>query len=106
MKKFEAESRLEAHRRTVDNMDAALIYILSERFRCTDDIGRLKAEHDLPAVDKHREDRQMARLKALTQDANFDDDFIAGLMRYIIEEVIRRHRRAAAEHQSGADRAS
>ena len=39
------------YRQSIDNLDAALVHILAERFRCTKAVGHLKAEHDkLPAV--------------------------------------------------------
>ena len=38
-------------RATIDNIDAALVHILAERFRCTEKVGHLKARLDLPPAD-------------------------------------------------------
>lgn len=51
--------QLASYRRTIDNLDSALLYILAERFRCTEHVGHLKAEQALPAVDNERERRQL-----------------------------------------------
>ena len=42
---------LSAYRKSIDNIDAALIHMLAERFRCTQAVGKLKAEHGLPPAD-------------------------------------------------------
>ena len=38
-------------RATIDNIDAALIHILAERFKCTQKVGYLKAELGLTPED-------------------------------------------------------
>ncbi len=38
-------------RRSIDNLDAAMVHLLAERFRCTDAIGELKARHGLESRD-------------------------------------------------------
>lgn len=100
MEKFVIAAQLSSYRQTIDNMDAALVHILAERFRCTNEIGMLKAEHDLPPVDKGRENLQYARLRNLAQDAKLDQNFVENLMKFIIKEVILRHNQIAAEHQA------
>ena len=52
-------------RGSIDNIDAALIHLLAERFKCTQSVGRLKAEEGLPPSDPAREERQIARLRVL-----------------------------------------
>lgn len=81
-------SRLRA---SIDNIDAALVHLLAERFKCTQAVGRYKAEHDLPAADPEREARQIARLRALAQDAQLDPDFAEKFLNFLIKEVIRHH---------------
>ena len=61
-----ALSRLRAR---IDNIAAALIYLLAERFRSTTQVGHLKAEHGMPASDPAREEQQIARLRALAAAA-------------------------------------
>ena len=78
-------------RSSIDNIDAALIHILAERFKCTKRVGRLKADHNLPAADPAREARQIARLRALAVDADLDPAFAEKFLTFIISEVIRHH---------------
>ena len=84
------------YRASIDNIDAALIHILAERFRITKAVGRYKAEQALPASDPSREERQIARLRMLAVDAQLDPEFSEKFLRFIIDEVIRHHEQAAA----------
>ena len=85
---------LEAHRDSIDRLDAILTYTLAERFKHTQAVGRLKAEHDMPPADPARESRQIARLENMAQDAGLDPAFAQKFLRFIIDEVIRHHEQA------------
>ena len=85
---------LAGYRASIDNSDAALIHILAERFRITKAVGAYKAEHALPASDPGREERQIARLRKLAEDAHLDPEFSEKFLRFIIQEVIRHHEQA------------
>ncbi|GAO55197.1 MULTISPECIES: chorismate mutase [unclassified Novosphingobium] len=87
---------LAGFRQSIDNIDAAMIHILAERFRITQAVGAYKAEKKLPASDPGREERQIARLRALATDAKLDPEFSEKFLRFIIDEVIRHHEQAAA----------
>ena len=87
---------LAGYRASIDNIDAALIHMLAERFRITQAVGAYKAQTDLPASDPGREERQITRLRKLAEDANLDPDFGEKFLRFIIEEVIRHHENAKA----------
>ncbi|MCM5554753.1 chorismate mutase [Pleomorphomonas sp. NRK KF1] len=78
-------------RGSIDNIDAALVHLLAERFKCTQKVGRLKAEHRLPPADPSREKVQIERLRALAADARLDPDFAEKFLNFIITEVIRHH---------------
>ena len=80
-----------AMRDSIDNIDAAIIHMLAERFRCTQRVGILKAEHDLPAADPSREERQVARLRALAATAKLDPEFAEKYLAFVVREVIRHH---------------
>ena len=79
------------YRATIDNLDAALVHLLAERFRCTQQVGLLKAELDLPPSDPGREERQVVRLRALAQDSGLDPVFAEKFFTFIVAEVIRHH---------------
>ena len=78
-------------RSSIDNIDAALVHLLAERFKCTQKVGRLKAEHELPPADPSREKVQIERLRNLAADARLDPDFAEKFLNFIITEVIRHH---------------
>ena len=90
---------LEHYRQSIDNIDAALVFMLAERFKVTQAVGRYKAEAKLPPADPGREEAQIARLRGLAADANLDPEFSEKFLRFIIDEVIRHH-----ETARGADR--
>jgi chorismate mutase len=78
-------------RNSIDNIDAALIHLLAERFKCTQAVGEFKATHDLPPADPEREARQIARLRRLAEEARLDPDFAEKFLGFIVTEVIRHH---------------
>jgi len=86
---------LSSFRRSIDNIDAALVYMLAERFRITQAVGEYKAKAALPPADPERERRQIERLRNLAVEANLDPEFSEKFIRFVIDEVIRHHRRAA-----------
>jgi chorismate mutase len=85
-------------RRSIDNVDAALVHMLAERFRFTQQVGRLKARAGLPASDKQREADQIARLRQLAAEANLDPAFAEEFLNFIVAEVIRHHEKIADDH--------
>ena len=85
---------LASFRASIDNIDAALIHMLAERFRITKAVGAYKAENQLPASDPGREERQIARLRQLAAEAQLDPDFGEKFIRFVIDEVIRHHEKA------------
>lgn len=84
-------AELKEYRATIDNIDAALVHLLAERFRCTQKVGQLKACLDLPPADPEREAQQVARLQALAVSSGLDPEFAKKFLRFIVDEVIRHH---------------
>jgi len=78
-------------RHSIDNIDAALIHLLAERFKQTRRVGRLKAERGMPPADPGREAQQIARLRALAEDAQLDPEFAEKFLNFLVTEVIRHH---------------
>jgi chorismate mutase len=99
----EIRAQLLSYRQSIDNIDAALVHILAERFRCTKEVGVLKAKYKLPPADPAREEYQIERLRHLAKDANLDPDFAEKFLNFVIKEVIRHHEQIAADHaENGA----
>jgi chorismate mutase len=86
---------LAGYRRSIDNIDAALIHMLAERFRITQAVGEYKAQVAMPPADPEREARQIQRLRKLAEEADLDPEFSEKFIRFVIDEVIRHHQRAA-----------
>jgi chorismate mutase len=78
-------------RASIDNIDAALLYLLAERFRCTRRVGELKAASGLPPADPQRERVMIKRLKVLAKSAKLDPALAEKFLTFIIAEVIRHH---------------
>lgn len=96
-----ATEQLANYRVSIDNIDAALIHMLAERFRCTKAVGELKATHGLPPADPAREAQQIERLRQLAKDAHLDPDFAEKFLNFVIKEVIRHHEQIAAGRNGG-----
>jgi len=85
------DETLNRYRQSIDNIDAALVFLLAERFKVTQAVGAYKARTGLPPADPGREESQIARLRALARDADLDPEFSEKFLRFIIDEVIRHH---------------
>lgn len=90
-----ATEQLRDLRQSIDNVDAALVHLLAERFRFTQQVGRLKAGNGMPASDPDRERVQIERLRALAVDAKLDPEFAEKWFNFIVAEVIHHHERIA-----------
>ena len=93
-----ADEQLRRFRSSIDNIDAALILLLAERFKVTEDVGEYKAQQGLPAADPEREKEQIERLRRLSSSADLDPTFSEAFLRLVIDEVIRRHEHTAERH--------
>lgn len=82
-------------RLSIDNIDAALVHLLAERFKFTQQVGRLKAANGMPPSDPEREGVQTARLRALAEEAQLDPAFAEKWFNFVVAEVIHHHERIA-----------
>lgn len=89
-----SDAILAGYRESIDNIDAALVFMLAERFKVTQAVGHYKATAGLPPADPGRETAQIERLRSLAKSANLDPDFSEKFLRFIIDEVIRHHEKA------------
>ncbi len=94
---MDKDTILEGYRNSIDNIDAALVFMLAERFKVTQAVGEYKATASLPPADPVREERQISRLRQLASDAKLDPDFTEKFLRFIIDEVIRHHQQIRAD---------
>ena len=85
------DPELQRLRGSIDNIDAALVHLLAERFKFTQAVGELKASRGMPPADPVREAEQIARLRTLALDARLDPDFAEKFLAFIVQEVIRHH---------------
>ena len=97
MDQEEARQELQRLRSSIDNLDAALVSLLAERFKCTEQVGRLKARAGMPPADPAREAVQIERLRALSESSGLDPHFAEKFLNVIIAEVIRNHRQFLEE---------
>jgi chorismate mutase len=96
MSDTQPEAELTSLRQSIDNIDAALIHLLAERFKFTQQVGRLKAENGMPPSDPERERVQIARLRALAEEAHLDPAFAEKFLNFIVAEVIHHHEQIAS----------
>ncbi|MFE0630527.1 chorismate mutase [Streptomyces sp. NPDC058864] len=92
-----ALERLRHLRGSIDNLDAALVHLLAERFKATQQVGELKAAHNMPPADPGREAEQIERLRLMAEEAHLDPAFAEKFLKFIVEEVIRHHKAIAAD---------
>jgi chorismate mutase len=89
------DPQLAAYRASIDNIDAALVHLLAERFKITKAVGRYKAAADIPPADPGREQVQIARLRSLAEESDLDPAFTEQFLGFIVAEVIHHHQRIA-----------
>jgi len=78
-------------RKSIDNIDNAIVAMFAERFKVTDKIGQLKAEQGLPAKDPQRESLQFERIEQLAGLYELDVDFAKAYLTTVIEKVVANH---------------
>ena len=90
------DEQLAEYRSSIDNIDAALVYLLAERFKVTRRVGEYKAAVGMPPADLEREALQVQRLRDLAENAGLDPLFSEKFLRFVIDEVIRHHETAGS----------
>ena len=85
------DETLAGYRASIDNIDAALVLLLAERFKITRQVGAYKASVGLPAADPEREKQQISRLGEVAASADLDPSFSEKFLRLVFAEVRRQH---------------
>jgi len=91
----QTDLQLDEYRASIDNIDAALVHLLAERFKITKAVGRYKKDAELPPADPDREAIQIARLRTLAEESGLDPAFTEKFLRFVVAEVIHHHQRIA-----------
>lgn len=84
-------SELHNLRKSIDNIDSAMVLLLAERFRITAQVGEYKKLHQLPPADLSREADQESHLKQLASESGLDPEFALKYLELVRSEVKRLH---------------
>ena len=84
-------------RKSIDNIDNAIIAMFAERFKLTGKVGQYKAERGLPAKDSAREAVQFARAADLAKTYGLDPEFAKELLTSVMARVVKNHETIARE---------
>jgi len=85
------KEKLEEYRESIDRLDSILTYTLGERFKKTNEIGKIKAKNNLPSTDKNRELKQLKRILKISKEINLDTVFAKKFFSLIVNEVKNNH---------------
>ena len=91
---------LEDYRKSIDNIDNAIVAMFSERFKVTNKVGIYKATKGLPAKDSERESKQFVRIEELAAAYGLDPSFARSYLETVIAKVVANHEAIAIENDS------
>jgi len=83
---------LEAMRATIDNIDDAIIAMISERFKVTERVGHYKAQNGLSAKDPEREAEQLQRVRGLAIHYGLEPEIAEYYLTAVITRVVEKHK--------------
>lgn len=89
---------LEEMRKSIDNIDNAIVAMFAERFKVTNRVGVYKAEKGLPPKDHAREAGQFQRIEDLAGQYGLDPEFAKSYLQAVIKKVVSNHEQIAREH--------
>ena len=101
--KSDLPSELLQLRESIDHIDEEIIAALARRFAVTEQVGQLKARHNLESVDPVREQEKLQRLRNQAEQHGINADFVRSLFQQIFDEVVKNHRhlRKLASKEAG-----
>ena len=80
-----------AVRDKIDAIDEQMVELLAQRFDLTHQVGLLKADKELSAVDSSREAQKLARLTELCEARGLNAQLVTELFSSIMREVVQNH---------------
>lgn len=87
---------LEDMRKSIDNIDNAIVAMFSERFKVTERVGHFKAQNGLAAKDSSREQAQFQRIEELASQYGLDPEFAKSYLSAVIKRVVKNHQDIAS----------
>ncbi|MEQ9400513.1 MAG: chorismate mutase [Longimicrobiales bacterium] len=84
MSHSDAHAALEALRTRIEAVDQELIRLIGERRSLVLEVGRVKAEADLPVLDPSQEAKVVRRAAALAREAGVDEELVRDVVWRII----------------------
>jgi len=93
---------LEDMRKSIDNIDNAIVAMFAERFKVTNKVGVFKAENQLASKDHEREKLQFERMAALAEQYGLDPEFAQSYLEAVIDRVVKNHEQIARSYKDGA----
>lgn len=76
---------LAAIRDRIDDVDRRLVALLAERAALVDQVVHYKRANHMPVVDRSREDRMLARIAGVAEEAGLDPRVAQQVLRTIID---------------------
>ncbi|EIK87488.1 chorismate mutase [Gardnerella sp. KA00603] len=89
----DAADKILTLRKSIDNIDGAIIALLAERFKTTNRIGELKAKAKFAPLDSKREQEQVQRLLDLSAAAGLDESIALQYHKFVVTEAKKRHQK-------------
>lgn len=82
---------LEELRVEVDKCNKEIVEALAKRFKITREIGKIKAEENLPSLDTSRERLIIRKIRVLAKNYGLNEDMIEEIFLIIMVEVVEEH---------------
>lgn len=82
---------LEFFRKELDKLDGAIVIMLAERFRITREVGKFKKKHNLPPLDKAREEAIYKKLRQKAIEKNLDPQMLEDVWKVLMSQSKKEH---------------
>jgi chorismate mutase len=84
---------LEDLRKEIDAIDKELLHILSKRFAVVEEIGKLKKEKNIPALDENRWQEVLSTILEKARKTGLSKDFVTKIYEEIHQEALKIERK-------------